>query len=131
MSFKRRVLSALGKDLLLQIGRGLELEVTARMRVDELREVLAGSKRARLEVIVQESLPRDTLKEICGAVGLDDTGKEKAALVERILAAGGVTTAADGDDPVAPPASGAIGGGYTIAASLLPAFPSTRGQGAR
>jgi SAM-dependent methyltransferase len=88
MSFKRRVLSALGKDLLLEIGRGLELDVTTRMGVEELRDALARSKRAKLDVIVQESLPRDTLKEICSAIGLDDTGKEKAALVERILAAG-------------------------------------------
>jgi len=88
MSFKRRVLSALGKDLLLEIGRGLELDVTTKMGVEELRDALATSKRARLEAIVRDSLPRDTLKEMCTAVGLDDTGKEKAALVERILAAG-------------------------------------------
>jgi type I restriction-modification system DNA methylase subunit len=88
MSFKRRVLSALGKDLLLEIGRGLELDVTTRMGVEELRDALAKSKRARLEAIVQESLPRNALKEICGAVGIDEIGKEKAALVERILAAG-------------------------------------------
>jgi hypothetical protein len=89
MSFKRRVLSALGKDVLLEIGRGLDLDVTTRMSVEELRDALAKSKRAKLDAIVQESLSRDTLKDICGAVGLDDTGKEKAALVERILAAGG------------------------------------------
>jgi hypothetical protein len=89
MSFKRRVLSALGKDVLLEICRGLELDVTTRMGVEELRDALAKSKRAKLDAIVQESLSRDTLKDICGAVGLDDTGKEKAALVERILAAGG------------------------------------------
>jgi len=89
MSFKRRVLSALGKDVLLEIGRGLELDVTTRMGVEELRDALAKSKRAKLDAIVQDSLSRDTLKDICGAVGLDDTGKEKAALVERILAAGG------------------------------------------
>ena len=93
MSFKRRVLSALGKDHLLEIGRGLELDVTTRMGVEELRDALAKSKRAKLDAIVQESLSRDTLKEICGAVGLDDTGKEKAALVERILAAGNGKTA--------------------------------------
>ncbi len=87
MSFKRRVLSALGKELLLEIGRGLELDVTTRMGVEELRDALAKSKRAKLDAIVQESLSRDALKAICGAVGLDDTGKEKAALVERILAA--------------------------------------------
>ncbi len=89
MSFKRRVLPALGKDVLLEIGRGLELDVTARMGVEELRDALAKRKRATLDAIVQESLARDTLKDICGAVGLDDAGKEKAALVARILAAGG------------------------------------------
>jgi SAM-dependent methyltransferase len=100
MSFKRRVLSVVGKDQLLEIGRGLELEVTARMRVEELRDALAKSKRARLEAIAQESLSRDTLKEICRAVGLDDTGKEKAALVERILAAGTRAAARGAEDEV-------------------------------
>jgi hypothetical protein len=47
MSFKRRVLSALGKDVLLEICRGLELDVTTRMGVEELRDALAKSKRAR------------------------------------------------------------------------------------
>src|SRR5688572_19511104 len=82
MSFKRRVLGALGKEELLEIGRGLELEVTTRMGVDDLRDALAKSKRANLAAIVHESLSRDTLKTICGAVGLDDSGKEKAALIE-------------------------------------------------
>ncbi|MBL9013317.1 MAG: hypothetical protein JNL83_04020, partial [Myxococcales bacterium] len=96
MSFKRRVLSALGKDLLLEIGRGLELDVTTRMGVEELRDALAKSKRAKLDAIVQESLPRGALKEICDAVGIDATGTEKAALVERILAAGGPSKSANG-----------------------------------
>jgi len=87
MTFKRRVLSALGKDDLLEIGRGLEFDVTTRMSVDDLRQTLAKSKRVTLDVIVQESLSRDALKAICAACGLDDTGKEKVALVERIVAA--------------------------------------------
>jgi SAM-dependent methyltransferase len=99
MTFKRRVLSALGKDQLLEIGRGLDLEVATRMAVDDLRDVIAKSKRASLSAIVQESLSRDALKEICVAVGLDDTGKEKSVLVERILTAG---------------ASAANGSGYKI-----------------
>ncbi len=94
MSFKRRVLSALGKDHLLEIGRGLELDVTSRMGVEELRDALAKSKRATLDMIVHESLPRDTLKEICGAVEVDATGTAKAALVERILAVAGPSSKA-------------------------------------
>ena len=98
MTFKRRVLSGLGKAELLEIGRGLELEVTTRMTLDELRDVIAGSKRAKLGVIVTEGLSRDTLKEICRACGLDDTGEEKRGLVERILAAGGVGDASGAAD---------------------------------
>jgi hypothetical protein len=87
MTFKRRVLSALGKDTLLEIGRSLALDVNARMSVDALRDVVAKSKRANLASIVDESLSRDTLKEICVACGLDERGKEKRPLVDRILGA--------------------------------------------
>ncbi len=118
MSFKRRVLSALGKDELLEIGRGLELDVTTRMGVDDLRDTLARSKRANLAAIVQESLSRDTLKEICSAVGLDDTGKEKAALVERILVAGGGKGAGGPSDPAA--ARGKARQGAAQLGALLP-----------
>lgn len=89
MSFKRRVLSALQKDELLEIGRDLELDVRASMRIDELRDKIAKSRRASVPAIVQESLSRDALKAICLACGLDDTGKEKRPLVERIVAAAG------------------------------------------
>src|SRR6185369_15469273 len=89
MTFKRRVLSALGKDTLLEIGRSLALDVSTRMSVDALRDVVAKSKRANLASIVDESLSRDTLKEICLACGLDDRGKEKRPLVDRILGAAG------------------------------------------
>jgi hypothetical protein len=80
--------SVLGKDVLIEIGRRLELDITTRMGVEEL-DALAKSKRTKLDAIVEELLSRNTLKDICGAVGLDDTNKEKAALIERILAAGG------------------------------------------
>jgi hypothetical protein len=137
MTFKRRVLSALGKDELLEIGRDLELEVTTRMAVDDLRDALAKSKRASLTAIVQESLSRDTLKDICGAVGIDDTGKEKATLVERILAAGG-DKAANGAgyriDPAAVRGSKAADGGGALSALLsgldaAPAKKPTKAKG--
>lgn len=118
MNFNRRVLSALGKDLLLEIGSGLELDVTTRMGV---RDALAKSKRAKLDAIVQESPPRSTLKEICDAVGLDDTGKEKSTHVERILAAASVKTANGVGytiDPSATKASTAAEGGAAFGARL-------------
>lgn len=87
MTFKRRVLSALGKDDLLGIGRGLELEVAARMTVDEVRDAIARSKRASIDKIVTDAMSRDQLKAICDACGLDSSGKEKQPLVARIVAA--------------------------------------------
>jgi hypothetical protein len=85
MSSKRRMRSALGKDVPLEIGRGIGLMSRPGWGVD----ALAKRKRAKLGAIVLESLSRDTRKDICDAVGLDGTHTEKAALVERILAAGG------------------------------------------
>ncbi len=87
MTFKRRVLLALGKEELLAIGREVELDVKARMSVDELRDVVAKSKRATLDVIVSEALSRDALKAICTELELSDVGAAKSVLIERILAA--------------------------------------------
>jgi hypothetical protein len=119
MTFKRRVLSALGKDELRETARRLELEVTSRMTADELVDVLAQSKRANVGVIVQESMSRDTLKAICVACGLDDTGKEKSALVARILAAVG----GSGDKT-------ANGSGYKIAPESTRASKAAEGSAA-
>ena len=45
----------------------------------ELVKALAGSRKARLDEILPD-LPRDRLKELCRAFGLDDSGREKADL---------------------------------------------------
>ena len=120
MSFKRRVLGALGRESLLELARELELEVTTRMSIDDLRDTLAKSKKAKLEVIVQEALSRDTLKDICDAVGLDHTGKEKATLVERILAAAAGKSTNGSDYKIVPTkVSVAAEGGPTFG-TLLP-----------
>jgi hypothetical protein len=78
MAYKRRVLSALGKDELL--------EVTAKMSVDELRGVIARSTRVSAAKTVSESMPHDKRKEIRATCDLDASGKEKQALVGRIIA---------------------------------------------
>lgn len=129
MTFKRRVLSALGKDELLEVGRRLELDVTLRRTVDELRDALAASKKAKLGLIVQEELSRDTLKEICQACGLDDGGREKAALVARILAAGDKgtpITADEGVERTSPAADGTVGLGSLTG---LDGAAETKGKG--
>ena len=100
MTFKRRALGALTRAELLEIGRGLELEVSTGMRLDELIDAVAGSKRATLERILP-TLSRDTLKSICFAVGEPAEGREKQVIIDRILAASG------GDER--PPAKGKVG----------------------
>jgi len=105
MTYKRRALSALTKPELLEIGRAFELDVVARMSVDELRDAVAASKRATLEKILP-ALSRETLKSICETLGLPTDGKEKQTLVERILGgASGRIDEVDSPDPGAPPAA--------------------------
>lgn len=71
MTFKRRVLSALGKTN-YRDRAWLRVRSCDPDGVDDIREVVANSKRVRLAAIV-ESLPGDTLKDVCVAVGLDRT----------------------------------------------------------
>ena len=62
------------------------MEVADRRVKDQLLDVVASSRRAGLAELLGD-LSRDRLKEICRALGLDDTGKEKASLVERLAGA--------------------------------------------
>ena len=111
MTFKRRALGALTRGELLEVGRGLELDVSTGMRLDELIDAVAGSKRATLERILP-TLSRDTLKSICFAVGEPAEGREKQIIIDRILAASGIddrpapkgkkSSQAGGDVPFAP-----------------------------
>jgi adenine-specific DNA-methyltransferase len=112
MTFKRRALGALTRAELLDTGRGLELDVSTAMRLDELIDAVAGSKRATLERILPP-LSRDTLKSICFAVGEPAEGREKQVIIDRILAASGAeerpatkgkkTVQTGADAPFAPP----------------------------
>ena len=85
MTYKRRVLSALGKEDLLAVARALELDVSARMSVDDLRDVIAKAKGVSVGDVVTDSMSRDTLKAICEACGLEPNGRDKQGLVQRIL----------------------------------------------
>jgi len=53
MTFKRKVLAALTRSDLLEAGRALELDVTTNMRLDDLLDVLAGSKKRMMEKILR------------------------------------------------------------------------------
>lgn len=87
MTFKRKALGALTRAELLEVGKTLDLGVLTNMRLDEMMDVVAGSKKRGILEKILELLSRDTLKSVCFAVGISAEGREKQVLVDRILAA--------------------------------------------
>jgi type I restriction enzyme M protein len=90
MPSKRAVLEQLSRDELQAIVEQYELSVADRRVRDQLVEAVASSKKATLAELLP-TLSRDRLKALCRALELDDSGREKAALVERL--AGSSTSA--------------------------------------
>jgi type I restriction enzyme M protein len=109
---QRQALATLAKPRLLELAAAFQLDVPAAALKDDLVDVLARSRRASFERIL-ESLLRDELKAVCRAAGLDDSGREKAAIVDRIL---GRETAAL---PPPPFKKGGTEGGFLPQASPL------------
>ena len=84
MASKRAILEHLSRPELQAIAEEAELEVRDRRVREELIDAAAGSRKVVLEEILGD-YARDRLKELCRELGLDDAGKEKAALVARLL----------------------------------------------
>jgi len=81
---KRSALATLGRARLAELATGFEVEVRSSASKSELVDAVAHSKRASFERVL-ELLMRDELKEICRAHGLDDSGKMKQPIIDRIL----------------------------------------------
>ena len=86
MPTKRDVLSHMTRDELLAVVDRFELVPPDRRAKEGILERVAASKRATLPEILGAA-SRDRLKELCRAVGLDDSGREKAAIIERLAGA--------------------------------------------
>lgn len=84
MPSKRDVLAELTRDELLSIVDQFELSPPDRRKRDGLVDTVAASKKATLGEILPP-LPRARLKELCQAFELDDSGKEKSVLIERLM----------------------------------------------
>ena len=84
MPTKRAILSELTADELRANVEYYELAVYDRRIKTELVDALAASRKARLDEILPD-LPRDRLKELCRAFGLDDSGREKADIAARLM----------------------------------------------
>ena len=91
----RQLLDLLTRDELLHLVDHHGLTVRDRRQKAHLAEQLEAQGRPLPELL--QGLSRDRLKELCRALGLDDSGKEKAAIIARL--AGTAASAA-----LAPPA---------------------------
>ncbi len=83
MSRKRDVLEQLKQPELATAVDRFDLPVKDRRSKGLLIEALAGSRKAGLAEILTD-LSRDRLKEICRALGLDDSGRERVVIVARL-----------------------------------------------
>jgi hypothetical protein len=81
---KRSALAVLTRARLVELADIFELDVRRSGSKPELVDDLARSKRASFENVL-EAIKREELKEICRAHGLDDSGREKQVIVDRIL----------------------------------------------
>jgi type I restriction enzyme M protein len=86
MPAKRQVLEQLNRNELLAIVDKCGLEVHDRRVVKDLVDAVAASRRINLAVALGE-FARDRLKELCRELGVDDSGREKGILVERLIGA--------------------------------------------
>ena len=94
MPTKRAILSELTREELRDNLDHYGLDVHDRRVRSQLIDALAGSRKARLDEMLCE-LSRARLKELCRAFGLDDSGRKKADLVDRLIRPTAGTKTAD------------------------------------
>ena len=87
MPTKRQVLEQLKRDELIAAVERFELPVADRRVRDLLIAALASSRKATLPKILAD-FKRARLKELCRGLGLDDGGREKALIVDRLAGTG-------------------------------------------
>ncbi|MFS8068311.1 MAG: hypothetical protein ACMG6S_18295, partial [Byssovorax sp.] len=117
MTDKRRALSALTKPELLELARAFDLPVTARTPVDEIRDQIARSKRAKLDKLLP-TLSGDAIARIASLLGITVNGASKESLIAEI--GGGV--AGPAAVPLAPSSAPAVD---VARAVVTPALPIT------
>src|SRR6266852_581740 len=81
---KRAALDVLQAERLRELARSFDIGVESYRDRDALIDGLADGRRLSFEHIL-EQLSRDELKSMCATLGLDDTGREKDSLINRLL----------------------------------------------
>ena len=119
MPTKRAVLSELTRDELRDNLDRYGLDVQDRRVRSHLVDALAGARKARLDEMLW-ALPRDQLKALCRALDVEDSGRSKGDLVNRIVGPAPAAKTADGREgrsSARPPRRGPSMGARTAAAS--------------
>jgi type I restriction enzyme M protein len=83
MPSKRTVVELFDKNELQSIVAEYDLAVADKRAKDQLIDAVASSKKATLKAVLP-AFSRDRLKALCRTLGLDPSGREKAALIERL-----------------------------------------------
>jgi len=81
---KRQAFATLPAGRLRELADRCDLKVADRRSRDDLLGALADGRRLDFATVL-EQLSRNELKAMCAALGLDDSGREKALLVARLL----------------------------------------------
>lgn len=84
MPSERAIVETLNRKELLELVTHFDLKVGDRRIRDNLIDALASARETRLDKILGQ-LSLTSLKEVCRKHGLDDSGRLKSQLIERIL----------------------------------------------
>ncbi|MXX85344.1 MAG: SAM-dependent DNA methyltransferase [Acidobacteria bacterium] len=95
MPTKRAILVELTSPELRTIVDGYRLPVHDRRVKGDLVDSVARSRRVRIAEVLPD-LPRDRLKELCRALGLDDSSRRKADLLARLVGPSGTAKSGGG-----------------------------------
>ncbi len=87
----RSVLEVLTRDRLVALGREFGVSIAQRAKKDDQIRSLVDSGELQVPSLLRV-LGRDELRAACKAHGLDDSGRARAALAERLLQAAGAET---------------------------------------
>ncbi len=101
-SARRAALEVLSRDRLAEITAQYDLDVDDRRAVASHIDAVIRARSLDFGELLR-SLKRDELKAICSALELDDSGREKGLLVERILGSDSANGQKDGDSRLTPP----------------------------
>jgi type I restriction enzyme M protein len=124
MPTKRPVLDLLTRSELQALVERYDLTVEDRRVREQLVEAVAASRKVSLPEVLAD-FSRDRLKALCRELGLDDGGREKAALVERLTGTAAAGAATETGAP--PPGASRAANGTARSMSQPEQLAFTRG----